>query len=50
MTLKAIAAFAALAERLDVLAAERARPWGVGWRAEGGVNILLDTFPKLVLI
>ncbi len=28
-TEKAIAAFAALAERLDALAAERARPW---WR------------------
>jgi hypothetical protein len=29
---KAIAAFAALAERLDALAAERARPW---WRLVG---------------
>ncbi len=30
---KAIAAFAALAERLDALAAERARPW---WRRLAG--------------
>ena len=32
-TEKAIAAFAALAERLDVLAAERSRPW---WRRLAG--------------
>ena len=35
-TAKAIAAFAALAERLDGLAAERATPCGGGgWRASG---------------
>jgi len=33
-TEKAIAAFSALAERLDALAAERAKPWGGGSWAE----------------
>jgi hypothetical protein len=34
-TEKAIAAFAALAERLDALAAERARRSWFGWRKAG---------------
>ena len=33
-TEKAIAAFSALAEQLDALAAERAKPWGGGSWAE----------------